>query len=324
MLRITLKVTEHLSDALNRSLVRNYEAIRGDVLLLRKAPSPIVNRAFHLVVEMAPKKSGAVTLNLAKWSIMQKVRMVIFCCGIFASACDAPSHGVAPKVAEKPASPRSTIDPTWPPSSSEFYSSDYPQTPDVDAESAPGDPVSAGFTCPDIINGAMIPGNVYPYHKVFIGRDVTLEFLHRVAILGYSNTGIPKASYAIPHGPWVSDDGAIAVMLGTVSGWCRFTEHPPFGIWGTLNVFDAEVQIIGNLGSGSGTQPCDYAAIVYDPTNHTASCPASGGGGGGGSGGGSGSDCTWEYITIEIDYGRGAGWELYWQGSGWWCGEETA
>jgi hypothetical protein len=61
-----------------------------------------------------------------------------------------------------------------------------------------------------------------------------------------------------------------------------------------------------------------YGVRVEDPNVRR---PGSGGGGGGGSEDtGGGSDCTQEYVYLEVDYGDGTGWHTLWEGYARVCG----
>jgi hypothetical protein len=235
--------------------------------------------------------------------------------------CEGPEKTTTPRPSNQyPAKPHATVNnPTWLPNPNEYYESDYPPTPDSDGEF--DDPLEGpAYLCPSRIAGIEVPGNVPPFHKVKIGNFASQ--LRRISIIGYSTSGIPKGRYLVPPGPWVSQDGQLAVLGGTVDGYCIFWKIPHYDIaGGTLRVYMTDLDVIGPVGGGStGTSPCEYSEILYDPYGgHTVTCPAPGSGGGGGVGGGSADDCTWEYITIEIDYGDGHGWQTYWEGWGWWC-----
>jgi hypothetical protein len=245
---------------------------------------------------------------------------LVFSCTWLIGCQDSPVDTRTPELHR-----RTTVEPTWPPSQTEYYSSDYAPIPDDDVELSPNDEIVGGYTCPLLVNSITIPGNVYPFHKVKTG---TLLYPNRRKLkLGFSPGGIPKARYAIPTGLWVSEDLEITVLSGTVDVYCLYTAVPHTGVVfasGALHVYSSDVQILGNPGTPPDSDPCEFAELIYDPYGgHTVQCPAEGSGGGGGGGGSTSDDCTWEYITIEVDYHTGNGWEVFWQGWGWWCGETT-
>lgn len=206
--------------------------------------------------------------------------------------------------------PPISIRPDWTtetPSSEEYYEHQYPfvaeteVTLDDDVEVT-----AAGYACPKAIVGAEIPGNIHPYHTTAVGR--LWSPLPRKRITGYSPKGIPKAEYSIMNGPWVSNDGVIAILDGVVEGWCLFRPNRTRIALGKLHVFRFE----GNYIDGSTLtfldgDNCDTAEeATYDPYESEFD-ECSGDGSGGGSGGGTGGSGT-QYSSGDYTGGETVNW----------------
>lgn len=108
-----------------------------------------------------------------------------------------------------------------------------------------------GYVCPTSwIRTATIPGNVYPYHTVTVGRP-PFQLMPFMMLVDISPTGLEKGKYAIAGGgPFVSNDNKIAVVSGNVSGWCHYLpiqSTPPGSLdnfTGALQVTDFDGEII--------------------------------------------------------------------------------
>lgn len=146
-----------------------------------------------------------------------------------------------------------------------------PALPDM--EEAIDDGITS-YSCPRLINGAMIPGNIYPFHVTYVGRYN--EFLTRLAIIGSSTFGIPKGRYLVPPGPWNSEDGRVLIMSGTVEGWCKYLPTRARVAFGSLHVtkFDGVVEHLNPPTEEPPVDPCD------DPLTDEVETECSEGGGG--------------------------------------------
>lgn len=130
---------------------------------------------------------------------------------------ETPETPASPKPVPQLAAPRADWT-TETPSSVDYYPFQYPDDVDDEVSLDVSDSYNAaGYTCPQRINGALIPGNIWPYHNTHVGRYKHL--LTRIAYTGVGASGVPKAEYRINDGPWVSDDGKIIIISGVIEGW---------------------------------------------------------------------------------------------------------
>jgi hypothetical protein len=71
-------------------------------------------------------------------------------------------------------------------------------------------------------------------------------------------SGIPKARYSLPPGPWISDDGQARIWSGTIDGTCFVREHHVLGFRITEGYigwykFNGDGDDSSSTGSGGGT-----------------------------------------------------------------------
>jgi len=179
----------------------------------------------------------------------------------------------------------------------------------------------SGYECPQYIKYAFVPGNVEsgPGHNVTVGD--LLHPLHFLEGLGVSGGGIPFGTYqTATGGPWVSDDGKVKVISGTMDGYCRMTRFfsagPVFTSYtGAFQVYAVDLDWYY---VSDDDQTCDasYEEDLEDETEGTGCEGFSTGSNGGDSGStvGDGTDCTDEWVEIDISFDGGETWTDWWDG----------